>query len=93
MQRILVDIQQLIEQQLRGWSGYLRMPAFKELPMMSVVQPAYHARPNGGQGSFCPSGSRRLSCVLVFATAPSSEDSQLKSGLIHQPTFGRICNC
>ena len=44
------------------------MPAFKELPMISVVQPAYHCDPNGGHPSFCPSGNRRLSCVLVFAT-------------------------
>lgn len=35
------------------------------------MHPAYHCAPNGGQGSFCPSGSRRLSCVLVFATMSS----------------------
>lgn len=46
----------------------IRMPALAELPMMSVVQPAYHCGPNGGQGSFLPSARRRLSCVLVFAT-------------------------
>jgi len=44
------------------------MPALAELPMMSVVQPAYHWRPNGGHGSFWPSASRRLSCVRVLAT-------------------------
>ena len=36
--------------------------------MIKVVHPAYHAFPNGGHPSFCPSGKRRLSCVLVFAT-------------------------
>lgn len=36
--------------------------------MISVVQPAYHAFPNGGQGSFCPSPNRRFNCDLVFAT-------------------------
>lgn len=46
----------------------VRMPAFAEFPMINVVHPAYHCFPNGGQGSFWPSGRRRLSCVLVFAT-------------------------
>lgn len=46
-----------------------RMPALSELPMMSVVQPAYHCGPNGGQGSFLPSASRRFSCVRVFANS------------------------
>lgn len=46
----------------------VRMPALAELPMISVVHPAYHCRPNGGHGSFWPSGSRRLSCDLVLAT-------------------------
>lgn len=46
----------------------IRIPAFNEFPITSVVQPAYHARPNGGQGSFCPSASLRFNCVLVFAT-------------------------
>jgi hypothetical protein len=45
------------------------MPAFNELPMIRVVQPAYHCLPKGGQGSFFPSGNLRLSCVRVFATA------------------------
>lgn len=40
--------------------------------MMSVVHPAYHCGPNGGHGSFLPSASRRLSCVLVLATVASS---------------------
>lgn len=40
--------------------------------MMSVVHPAYHCDPNGGHGSFWPSASRRLSCVLVLATAAGS---------------------
>jgi len=45
-----------------------RMPALAELPMMSVVQPAYHCAPNGGHGSFLPAASRRFSCVRVLAT-------------------------
>ena len=48
---------------------FIRMPALAALPMISVVHPAYHCDPNGGHGSFCPSASLRLSCVLVFATA------------------------
>jgi hypothetical protein len=44
------------------------MPAFKEFPIINVVQPAYHCLPNGGHGSFFPSGKRLLSCVLVLAT-------------------------
>jgi hypothetical protein len=44
------------------------MPAFNELPIIKVVQPAYHCLPNGGHGSFFPSGSLRLSCDRVFAT-------------------------
>ena len=44
------------------------MPALSELPIISVVHPAYHALPKGGQPSFCPSGNRRLSWVRVFAT-------------------------
>jgi hypothetical protein len=47
----------------------IRIPAFNEFPIMSVVHPAYHAFPNGGQGSFFASGNLRLSCVRVFATA------------------------
>lgn len=54
---------------------HVRMPALAELPMMSVVHPAYHCGPNGGQGSFLPSASRRLSCVLVLATAPGGGDA------------------
>lgn len=50
---------------------YVRIPAFSEFPMISVVHPAYHALPNGGHPSFLPSGSRRLSCVRVFATTHS----------------------
>ena len=48
--------------------GDVRIPAFSEFPITSVVHPAYHARPNGGQGSFLPSASRRFSCVRVLAT-------------------------
>lgn len=54
---------------------YVRIPAFSEFPIISVVHPAYHALPNGGQPSFCPSGNRRLSWERVFATdhSPSEE--------------------
>ena len=55
--------------------GDVRIPALAELPMMSVVHPAYHCGPNGGHGSFLPSASRRLSCVLVLATVASSGGS------------------
>ena len=44
------------------------MPAFNELPIISVVHPAYHCLPNGGHGSFLPSASLRLSWDRVFAT-------------------------
>jgi len=56
-----------------GYHGDLRMPAFAELPIMFVVQPAYHSLPNFGHGSFCPSANLRLSCVRVLATARRSE--------------------
>ena len=46
-----------------------RMPALIELPMIRVVQPAYHSRPKRGQGSFCPVGRRRFSCVRVLANS------------------------
>lgn len=39
------------------------------LPMMRVVQPAYHCAPKGGKGSFWPGASRELSCVRVFANS------------------------
>lgn len=53
-----------------GFFSYsIRIPAFNEFPIISVVHPAYHCFPNGGQGSFCPSGNRRLSCERVLATA------------------------
>jgi hypothetical protein len=51
------------------WSNATnRIPAFRELPIMSVVHPAYHAFPNGGQGSFAESANLRFNCVRVFAT-------------------------
>lgn len=40
--------------------------------MMSVVHPAYHCFPNGGQGNFWPSANRLFSCDLVLATAQVS---------------------
>ena len=39
----------------------VRIPALREFPMIKVVHPAYHAFPNGGHPSLCPSGKRRLS--------------------------------
>lgn len=47
--------------------------------MMSVVQPAYHALPNGGHGSFSEVGNRVFSCVLVFATTVLVS----RTGLVH----------
>lgn len=47
-----------------------RTPALIELPMMSVVHPAYHSlEGNLGNGSFCESGSLWFSCDLVFANS------------------------
>jgi hypothetical protein len=53
-------------------SNDVLMPAFRELPMIRVVQPAYHCFPNGGHGSFLPSANLRLSCDRVFATKTRS---------------------
>ena len=53
------------------------MPAFRELPMINVVHPAYHAFPNGGQGSFAASGNLRFNCVLVFATMAGLHQSNV----------------
>ena len=58
---------QLTDSKLPG-VRLIRMPALREFPMIKVVHPAYHAFPNGGHPSFCPSGKRRLSWVRVFAT-------------------------
>jgi hypothetical protein len=71
------------------------MPALAELPMISVVHPAYHCRPNGGQGSFWPSASLRLSCVRVLATVDvlESRGAQLTGNpFARQRTFGRVCD-
>jgi hypothetical protein len=58
--------------------------------MISVVQPAYQALPNGGHGSFLESGNRRLSCVRVFATFFSQiEDRGAERG---DDTLGWICD-
>ena len=48
--------------------SFLRIPAFNEFPTISVVHPAYHCLPKGGQGNFFASGSCLLSCIRVFAT-------------------------
>jgi hypothetical protein len=72
-------------------SNDVLMPAFSELPMIRVVQPAYHCFPNGGHGSFFPSANLRLSCDRVFATMGRSgmfvglwKYSRLR-------TFGGVC--
>jgi hypothetical protein len=51
------------------WSNATnRTPAFRELPIIRVVQPAYHAGPNFGHGSLSAPDNRWLSCVRVLAT-------------------------
>lgn len=70
------------------------MPALAELPMISVVHPAYHCEPNGGHGSFCPAANLRLSCVRVLATVVRVKVSireQLAFGG-RQRTLGRVCD-
>jgi hypothetical protein len=67
------------------------MPAFSELPMIKVVQPAYHCFPKGGHGSFFPSANLRLSCDRVFATV---ERSGMLVGLwkySRSRTFSGVC--
>jgi hypothetical protein len=66
MRQILYDVSTSVSR-VRSFNDAL-IPAFRELPMIRVVHPAYHCLPNGGHGSFFPSGNRRLSCDRVFAT-------------------------
>jgi hypothetical protein len=68
------------------------MPALSELPMIKVVQPAYHCLPKGGHGSFFPSGNLRFNCDRVFATRlwSGSVFGRKDSGL---RTFGGVCYC
>lgn len=66
------------------------MPAFKELPIIKVVHPAYHALPNGGHPSFCPSGNLRLSCVLVFATVKTDQLGPSFSTTTHRHSAGYV---
>lgn len=47
--------------------------------MINVVHPAYHCLPNGGHGSFLPSGNRRLSCDRVLATTCNGQDIFVRS--------------
>jgi hypothetical protein len=68
------------------------MPAFSELPMIRVVQPAYHCFPNGGHGSFFPSANLRLSCDRVFATSGRS-GTWIGRGYFRLRTFGGVCYC
>jgi hypothetical protein len=68
------------------------MPAFSELPMIRVVQPAYHCLPNGGHGSFFPSANLRLSCDRVFATSGRS-GTWIRRGYFRVRTFGGVCYC
>ena len=74
------------QRQQRSHEAPVRIPAFKEFPMIKVVQPAYHCLPNGGQGSFCPSDNLRLSCVLVLATVAHVSIQVIESRLtrVHQ---------
>ena len=68
---------------------YVRIPAFSEFPIISVVHPAYHALPNGGQPSFCPSGNRRLSWERVFATDHSRQkNNQLRISAVGRRRVG-----
>ena len=60
--------------------------------MIRVVQPAYQALPNGGQGSFSPLGSLRLSWVLVLATSETFQRVTTKVTIVVKRTLGRICN-
>lgn len=68
---------------------FIRIPALAALPMIRVVQPAYHCDPNGGHGSFCPSASLRLSCVLVFATTVARQVPVARAGgqLVGRSTY------
>jgi hypothetical protein len=72
--------------------GDARIPALSEFPMIRVVQPAYHCFPNGGHGSFLPSGSRRLSCDRVFATGGWSGMFGRGQERQRRHTFGGVCN-
>lgn len=67
----------------------LRIPAFSELPMIKVVQPAYQAGPNGGQGSFFPSASLRFNCVRVFATTYTQQHYTRQSDVSHSSRWGK----
>ena len=58
--------------------------------MTTVVQPVYQAPPNGGHGSFLPSGSRRFNCVRVLATIENGEIVHWRIPTALSPTFGWI---
>ena len=68
------------------------MPAFNELPIISVVHPAYHCLPNGGHGSFLPSVNLRLSWDRVFATGVDL-DTVFVDVSYDVRTFGRVGDC
>lgn len=55
-------------------ASHSRIPAFREFPIINVVQPANHCLPNGGQDNFCESGNFRLSWLRVFATVVTVSD-------------------
>lgn len=94
MPRTLRQPRQSTGSRLAKSPAYALIPAFNEFPIINVVHPAYHALPNGGQPSFLPSGNRRLSCVLVFATVDAHGQG---TASIHNwrraHTFCRICDC
>lgn len=69
---------------------HVRIPAFAELPMMLVVQPAYHSLPNLGQGSFFPSANLRLSCVRVLATTRRLDSAKIGKGVQHEHSKGYV---
>lgn len=87
--RILCTLSGLVFVSL-GWL-YPRMPAFNELPMISVVHPAYHCFPKGGHGSFLPSANLRLSWDRVFATGVKLDHGSVV-GSFRVRTFGRVCD-
>lgn len=61
--------------------------------MMRVVHPAYHCLPNGGQGSFFPSGNLRLSCERVLATRSKSATGVVPPNDVGMRTLSGVCDC
>lgn len=84
------QVDSIICQEVIGERRYTLIPAFNEFPITNVVHPAYHAAPNGGQGSFLPSAKRRFNCVRVFATKVSPRQP-LSSPLKASPSLCLVC--